>query len=301
MVQINFAKREVQCKLVFYGPGMSGKTTNLEQIHKLAPQNMKGEMTTIATDEDRTLFFDFMPLDLGTIAGLRTKFQMYTVPGQVYYDSVRKLVLEGADGVAFVADSGADRMADNIESLLNLETNLKINGHDLTTLPWVIQYNKRDLPGAVSIEELQAKLNTRGAPWFEAVAYKGEGVMKTLKGLSQLVIDRLNKEYGPKSSGSTSSTVAPPTAPRPAPPPPAPVAAPKPVPPPPPPAAAPKPVPPPPPPPKPVAPPPPAVVKPPVPAPAAPSPAAKKAGCGGGAAAAGILAAAGTAIFLLLR
>ena len=210
MVQINFAKREVQCKLVYYGPGMSGKTTNLEQIHKLAPQNMRGDMTTIATYEDRTLFFDFMPLDLGMIAGLRTKFQMYTVPGQVYYDSVRKLVLDGSDGVAFVADSGADRMEDNIESLKNLEDNLRAYGYSLESLPWVIQYNKRDLPDAMPLDELQAKLNPKGVPWFESVAFKGEGVMKTLKGLSELVIAKLNSEYGRTGGASTSRPPGPP-------------------------------------------------------------------------------------------
>ena len=215
MVQINFARREVQCKLVYYGPGMSGKTTNLEQIHELAPEKMKGNMTTIATDEDRTLFFDFMPLDLGTIAGLRTKFQMYTVPGQVYYDSVRKLVLEGCDGVVFVADSGPDRMDDNIESLKNLEENLKGNGIDLQSLPWVMQYNKRDLPGAIPVEDLQAKLNPKGVPHFEAVAFKGEGVMKTLKALSQLVIEKLNKDYGRRDDSSPAAAAPPAAAPTP--------------------------------------------------------------------------------------
>lgn len=209
MVQINFAKREVQCKLVYYGPGMSGKTTNLEQIHTLAPETMRGDMTTIATDEDRTLFFDFMPLDLGSMGGLRTKFQMYTVPGQVYYNSVRKLVLEGVDGVVFVADSAPDRMEDNIESLKDLDENLKEHGHDLETLPWVMQYNKRDLPDAIPVEDLRVRLNTKRVPDFEAVAVKGTGVMKTLKALSEKVIERLNKEYGGRETSARVATPKP--------------------------------------------------------------------------------------------
>src|SRR4029453_10293214 len=146
MVQINFALREVNCKIVYYGPGMSGKTTNLEIVHKKAPEANKGELTSIATEGDRTLFFDFMPLDLGTIAGMRTRFQLYTVPGQVYYNSTRKLVLQGVDGVVFVADSGAGMLQENLDSLKNLEENLNEYGKSLSTLPHVIQFNKRDLP-----------------------------------------------------------------------------------------------------------------------------------------------------------
>jgi signal recognition particle receptor subunit beta len=226
MVQINFARREVNCKIVFYGPGLSGKTTNLEIIHKKVPDTARGNLTSIATEQDRTLFFDFMPLDLGQVAGMKTKLFLYTVPGQVYYDSTRKLVLQGADGVSFIADSDPNRMNDNIESFKNLERNLKDYGVDIRKIPLVIQYNKRDLPGALSVAELNAKVNTIGAPVFEAVAVKGEGVMQTLKGISKLVVDRLNEEYAPVKSaaapaaaaGSAASprpASAPPAAPRP--------------------------------------------------------------------------------------
>jgi hypothetical protein len=168
--------------MVFYGPGLSGKTTNLEVIHKKVPDTARGNLTSIATEQDRTLFFDFMPLDLGQVAGMKTKLFLYTVPGQVYYDSTRKLVLQGADGVVFVADSDPNRINDNIESFKNLERNLKEYGYDIRKLPLVIQYNKRDLPGALSIQELNAKINSVNAPWYEAVAVKGDGVMQTLKG-----------------------------------------------------------------------------------------------------------------------
>src|SRR5262247_593811 len=154
MVQINFALKEVNCKIVFYGPGMSGKTTNLEIVHQKAPEENKGELTSISTDGDRTLFFDFMPLDLGTIAGMRTKFQLYTVPGQVYYNSTRKLVLQGVDGVVFVADSDPAKLNENLESLANLEENLREYGKELRSLPHVIQWNKRDLPGAMTTADL---------------------------------------------------------------------------------------------------------------------------------------------------
>lgn len=227
MVQINFARREVNCKIVFYGPGLSGKTTNLEIIHKKVPDTARGNLTSIATEQDRTLFFDFMPLDLGQVAGMKTKLFLYTVPGQVYYDSTRKLVLQGADGVSFIADSDPNRMNDNIESFKNLERNLKDYGVDIRKIPLVIQYNKRDLPGALSIAELNAKVNSIGAPVFEAVAVKGEGVMQTLKGISKLVVDRLNEEYAPVKSPVAAAVAAGPQA-RPAPQTPAPAPAPRP-------------------------------------------------------------------------
>ncbi|MCE9636508.1 MAG: GTPase domain-containing protein [Planctomycetes bacterium] len=195
MVQINFALREVNCKIVYYGPGMSGKTTNLEIVHKKAPESNKGELTSIATEGDRTLFFDFMPLDLGTIAGMRTRFQLYTVPGQVYYNSTRKLVLQGVDGIIFVADSSESKMDENLESLENLKNNLAEYGKDIRELPVVIQYNKRDLPDALSVEALNAKLNPWGAPYFEAVAITGEGVFPTLKCLSGMVLETLNRDH----------------------------------------------------------------------------------------------------------
>jgi hypothetical protein len=216
MVQINFARREVNCKMVFYGPGLSGKTTNLEVIHKKVPDTARGNLTSIATEQDRTLFFDFMPLDLGQVAGMKTKLFLYTVPGQVYYDSTRKLVLQGADGVVFVADSDPNRINDNIESFKNLERNLKEYGYDIRKLPLVIQYNKRDLPGALSIQELNAKINSVNAPWYEAVAVKGDGVMQTLKGISKLVVDKLNEEYAPVRTAAGAAPAAKPAAPVPA-------------------------------------------------------------------------------------
>src|SRR5512142_1631941 len=194
MVQINFALKEVNCKIVYYGPGLSGKTTNLEVVHAKAPSSHVGELTSIATEGDRTLFFDFLPLNLGQVAGMNTKFQIYTVPGQVYYNSTRKLVLQGADGIVFVADSRRGKMDENLESLGNLEENLHEYGMDSKTMPFVLQYNKRDLPDIYSIEELQEKLNKYKAPYFEAVAVSGEGVFPTLKKLSSMVLESLNRQ-----------------------------------------------------------------------------------------------------------
>ncbi len=202
MVQINFALREVNCKIVYYGPGMSGKTTNLEIVHKKAPENNKGELTSIATEGDRTLFFDFMPLDLGNVAGMRTKFQLYTVPGQVYYNSTRKLVLQGADGVIFVADSSRSKMKENIESWNNLEENLREYGKDVKDVPVVIQWNKRDLPDAMDVAELEEKLNPLRVPTFEAVAITGEGVFPTLKALSATVLESLNRKGQEKETAA---------------------------------------------------------------------------------------------------
>ena len=196
MVQINFALKEVNCKVVFYGPGMSGKTTNLEIVHQKAPEENKGELTSISTDGDRTLFFDFMPLDLGNVAGMRTKFQLYTVPGQVYYNSTRKLVLQGVDGVIFVADSDPEKIDENIESYSNLIENLAEYGKDIRELPHVIQYNKRDLPNAMSVAELDKRMNKFGVPTFEAVAYTGEGVFPTLKTLAAMVLESIEKVDG---------------------------------------------------------------------------------------------------------
>ena len=197
MVQINFGQREVSCKLVYYGPGMSGKTTNLEVIHQKAPDSAKGEMVSIATETDRTLYFDFLPLDLGQVAGMHTKFQLYTVPGQIYYNATRKLVLQGVDGVIFVADSAPDKMNENLESLQNLRDNLAEMGLQLDDLSLVLQYNKRDLPHAMSVEQINEVLNPMGVPYFEAVAKDGKGVFPTLKELSKIVIDKLNKEHAP--------------------------------------------------------------------------------------------------------
>jgi signal recognition particle receptor subunit beta len=212
MVQINFALKEVNCKIVFYGPGMSGKTTNLEIVHEKAPAANKGELTSISTDGDRTLFFDFMPLDLGTIAGMRTKFQLYTVPGQVYYNATRKLVLQGVDGVIFVADSDPAKLDENLESYGNLLENLIEYGKDPAELPHVIQYNKRDLPNAMSVEDLDKAINKYGVPTFEASARTGEGVFPTLKTLAGMVlesIDRMDQRRRPVREPSSAAVAHP--------------------------------------------------------------------------------------------
>ncbi len=206
MVQINFGQREVSCKVVFYGPGMSGKTTNLEIIHKKAPKDAVGEMVSIATETDRTLYFDFLPLDLGMVAGMRTKFQLYTVPGQIYYNATRKLVLQGVDGVIFVADSSPDKMAENLESLQNLRDNLAEMSLTIDDVPLVLQYNKRDLPNALSIADINAKLNPMNVPVFEGVAREGKGVFATLKEISRLVIEKLNKEHAPAANRRRTNT-----------------------------------------------------------------------------------------------
>ncbi len=200
MVQINFAQRQVNAKIVYYGPGMSGKTTNLEIVHQRAPAPNRGDLTSISTDGDRTLFFDFMPLDLGTVAGMRTCFQIYTVPGQVYYNSTRKLVLQGVDGVVFVADSSASMIEENLESMRNLEQNLAEYGKSLAQIPLIIQYNKRDLPDAMTVEELNRALNPHNAPFFEAIANTGQGVFPTLKALAARVLETIHT--GAKTSGA---------------------------------------------------------------------------------------------------
>ena len=202
MVQINFALKEVNCKIVYYGPGLSGKTTNLEVVHQKAPDTSVGDLTSIATEGDRTLFFDFLPLNLGQVAGMKTKFQIYTVPGQVYYNSTRKLVLQGADGVVFVADSKRGKMNENIESLKNLEENLKEHGLDIANTPIILQYNKRDLPDVYTVEEMEEALNAWDAPHFEAVARDGKGVFPTLKRLAGMVLESLNENHAPRRSPS---------------------------------------------------------------------------------------------------
>jgi len=195
MASINYAAREISVKVVYYGPGLSGKTTNLQVIHKKVPPEFKSDMVSLATETDRTLFFDFLPLDLGKIKGFATKFQLYTVPGQVYYNATRKLVLRGVDGVVFVADSSPDKVQENLESFQNLEENLAEYGYKRENIPILIQYNKRDLPNALSIEELQKLVNKYNLPWNEAVAYKGVGVFDSLKMIGKIVIDYLNKKY----------------------------------------------------------------------------------------------------------
>lgn len=212
MVQINFALREVSCKIVYYGPGMSGKTTNLEMVYKKAPREATGELTSIATEGDRTLFFDFLPLDLGKVAGMNTRFQLYTVPGQMFYNSTRKLVLQGADGVIFVADSQKSKMRENVQSLQNLQENLMEYKLDLREMPFVLQWNKRDLPEVMEVERMQAKLNPLKVPAFEAVAVTGDGVFPTLKKLSTMVLETLNAKH----SGGSRMGLTPQPAPRPA-------------------------------------------------------------------------------------
>ena len=196
MVLFNYATKEITAKIVYYGPGLCGKTTNLQFIYESLPSNHKSKMLSLSTKTDRTLFFDFLPLDLGKIRGMRTKLQLYTVPGQVYYNSTRQLVLKGADGVVFVADSQESALDGNLESIQNLEDNMKRQGTKIRDVPLVIQYNKRDLPGALPVDKLNRELNKQNAPFFESVATTGVGVEETLNGVTQLVLANLVKKYG---------------------------------------------------------------------------------------------------------
>ena len=190
---INYSSREINCKIVYYGPGLCGKTTNLQFIYNKTNPDAKGKMISLATETERTLFFDFLPLSLGEIRGFRTRFHLYTVPGQVFYDASRKLILKGVDGVVFVADSQMERMEANIESLDNLRSNLEEQGYDLDKLPYVVQYNKRDLPNASPLSELEEVLNPTKVNSFEAVAMTGDGVFDTLKAVAKLVLTELKK------------------------------------------------------------------------------------------------------------
>jgi mutual gliding-motility protein MglA len=196
MSLVNFTTREITCKIVYYGPGRSGKTTNLQYIYGRVPDDRRGRMVSLATQTDRTLFFDFLPLELGSISGFSTRFQLYTVPGQVYYNATRKLVLQGADGVVFVADSQVRQLDENVESLQNLQANLLEQGIDVRTIPLVIQYNKQDLPSDLILapEELDDQLNFRMVPAFGAAAVSGKGVFETLRGISERVLRRLSEE-----------------------------------------------------------------------------------------------------------
>jgi signal recognition particle receptor subunit beta len=193
MTFINYASREINCKIVYYGPGLCGKTTNLQFIFDASPSQSKGKLISLATETDRTLFFDFMPLELGTVRGFKTRFHLYTVPGQVFYDASRKLILKGVDGVVFVADSQEERMDANIESLYNLEENLRTQGYDLKTLPYVLQLNKRDLPNVIPITDLARELKRKDEPVLEAVASTGAGVFDTLKAVAKQVLTELRK------------------------------------------------------------------------------------------------------------
>ena len=190
---INFAAREINCKIVYYGPGLGGKTTNLQRIYDKTVDTQKGKMISLATETDRTLFFDFLPLDLGTVRGFRTRFHLYTVPGQVFYDASRKLILRGVDGVVFVADSQQERVDANIEAIDNLAANLEEHGYDLKQIPYVLQLNKRDLPNALPVEILKQELMRRKEPVFEAIANQGIGVFDTLKEIARQVLTELRK------------------------------------------------------------------------------------------------------------
>ena len=184
---------KINCKIVYYGAGLGGKTTNLQYIFDKTADKQKGKMISLATETDRTLFFDFLPLDLGTVRGFKTRFHLYTVPGQVFYDASRKLILRGVDGVVFVADSQQERMDANAEALENLQENLKEHGYDFSRIPYVLQLNKRDLPSAMPVEELRTELTKRGEPVFEAVAFQGKGVFETLKEIARQVLIELKK------------------------------------------------------------------------------------------------------------
>ncbi len=193
---INYSSREINCKIVYYGPGLCGKTTNLQFIYSKTNPDLKGKMISLATETERTLFFDFLPLALGQIRGFKTRFHLYTVPGQVFYDASRKLILKGVDGVVFVADSQVERMEANIESLENLRLNLAEQGADLQSTPYVVQYNKRDLPNAAQLDEMRRLLNPGGVPEFEACATTGEGVFETLKAVARSVLRDLKQMSG---------------------------------------------------------------------------------------------------------
>ncbi len=193
MTFINYVAREINCKIVYYGPGLGGKTTNLQYLYNITNPENKGKLISLATETERTLFFDFLPIDLGQIRGLRTRFHIYTVPGQVFYDASRKLILRGVDGVVFVSDSQEERLDANLESISNLDQNLKEHGFDLGKIPYVLQLNKRDLPNAMPAEQLKKLLLVKGEPVFEAVATNGTGILDTLKAVARQVLVELRK------------------------------------------------------------------------------------------------------------
>ena len=188
---VNYHSKEINCKIVYYGPGLGGKTTNIQHVYQKTSGDSKGKIISLNTENERTLFFDFLPLDLGEIRGFKTRFHLYTVPGQVFYEASRKLILRGVDGVVFVADSQIERLDANIESLKNLESNLLEQGHDMNKIPIVMQWNKRDLPNVMSEEDLSEKLNKWNFPEFSATATSGDGVFQTLKQISKMVLMNL--------------------------------------------------------------------------------------------------------------
>lgn len=191
MALVNYAQREINCKIVYYGTGLGGKTTNLKYIHSQLAPTTRGELISLATETERTLFFDFLPLDLGEVQGFKTRFSLYTVPGQVEYNASRKLILNGVDGIIFVADSDVTRSKDNVDSLQNMIENLSEYNLTLDNIPWVLQYNKRDLATAMPVERLEKELNIRAVPSFEAISSEGLGVFATLKAISKLILNRL--------------------------------------------------------------------------------------------------------------
>jgi signal recognition particle receptor subunit beta len=192
---INYSSREINCKIVYYGPGLCGKTTNLQYVYKKTNPDQKGKLISLATETERTLFFDFLPLALGDIKGFKIRFHLYTVPGQIFYAASRKLILKGVDGVVFVADSQIERMDANIESLDDLKINLAEQGYDLDKMPFTVQHNKRDLMNVVPVDNMNKLLNKRNVPWFEAVATTGVGVFDTLKNVAKQVLTELKKHY----------------------------------------------------------------------------------------------------------
>ena len=208
MVVVSYSGKEINAKLVYYGTGLSGKTTNLEAIYEAVPETSRGKMVSMKTQSDRTLFFDLLPLDLGEVMGFKTRFLLYTVPGQVFYNATRKLVLKGADAIVFVADSERGKMDENKESLSNLRANLAEYKVNLDDLPWVLQYNKRDLPDVYTPEELNRELNPSNVPWVEAVATKGTGVLETFRLVSQMLLERVTKDLK-RSPGATASREVP--------------------------------------------------------------------------------------------
>ncbi len=216
MVVVSYSGKEINAKLVYYGAGLSGKTTNLEAIYEAVPDASRGKMVSMKTQSDRTLFFDLLPLDLGEIMGFKTRFLLYTVPGQVFYNATRKLVLKGADAIVFVADSEVGKMEENKESLANLRANLAEYGLSLDSIPWVIQYNKRDLPNVYTVDELNAELNPTGVPSFEAVASEGRGVFETFRGVSHLLMEKVTKDLRRPSSTTTPRPVSTPVVTEPA-------------------------------------------------------------------------------------
>ena len=194
---VNYHTKEINCKVIYYGPGLGGKTTNVKFIYQKTSGHIKNKLVRLDTENERTLFFDFLPLELDEIRGFKTRFHLYTVPGQTFYEASRKLILRGVDGIVFVADSQVDRMESNLESTEGLEQNLKEQGYDINTLPLVFQWNKRDLPNVISVSELSSKINRWQAPEFEAVAIEGKGIFETLKMISKRVLLNIKGGYNP--------------------------------------------------------------------------------------------------------